>query len=146
VEIEREVEIGRPVEEVFEFVSDPRNDPRWCRKVRSVEQVAGDGPGAGARYAVVHKPVPGKPARQMEMSCTAFEAPRRIEFREDDGTDVFLVRYHLDALGAGRTRMVQRSDATLGAPRILHGLYRIGIGRDVAGQLEALKRLLEGAA
>lgn len=53
----REIEIARTVDEVFAFVSDPRNDPRWCPTVRSVEQVQGDGPGVGSAYAVVHQPV-----------------------------------------------------------------------------------------
>jgi uncharacterized protein YndB with AHSA1/START domain len=41
VEIVRSVEIDRPTADVFAFVADPRNDPRWCPKVRSVEQAAG---------------------------------------------------------------------------------------------------------
>ncbi len=135
--IEREIEIGRPVEEVFDFVADARNDVRWCRKVRSVERLADD------RFAVVHKPVPGRPERRMEMTRVAADPPQRIEWREDDGTDVFVVTYELEEPRAGVTRMAQRSQATIGAPRILHGLYRIGIGRDVAGQLRALKDLLE---
>jgi uncharacterized membrane protein len=36
VEIVREISIARPVEEVFAFVADARNDQRWCPKVRSV--------------------------------------------------------------------------------------------------------------
>jgi uncharacterized protein YndB with AHSA1/START domain len=142
VEIVREVEIDRPLAEVFAFVSDSRNDPRWCRKVLSVEQVAGDGPGLGARYAVVHRPVPLRPARRMQLSCTAWNPPHRLELREDDGTDIFLVTYELDDMG-GCTRVTQRSNATIGAPRLLHPAMKAGIGRDIAGQLKALKKLLE---
>jgi uncharacterized protein YndB with AHSA1/START domain len=143
VEIVRDVEIHRPIAAVFAFVSDPRNDPRWCRKVRSVEQVEGDGPGPGARYAVMHRPIPLRPARRMELTCTGWSPPRRVELREDDGTDIFLVTYELDDLG-GRTRITQRSDAALGAPRLLHPVLKAGIGGDMAGQLKALKKLLEG--
>lgn len=141
MEIVRAIEIGRPAAEVFEFVADARNDPRWCRKVRSVE---GGEPGEGARYAVVHKPVPVRPERRMEMTCVGFSPPHRIEWREDDGTDVFTVVYELEDFGPGRTRMTQRSRFDLGAPRLLHPLFKAGIGRDVAGQLKALRELLEG--
>ena len=137
MEIVREIEIRRPRADVFAFVADPRNDPGWCRKVRSVEQIDTD------TYAVVHKPIPGKPKRQMEMTRVASDPPGRIEWRENDGTDVFLVTYELEEPREGATVVRQRSEATLGAPRILHGLYRWGIGRDIAGQLRALKRLLE---
>ena len=136
MEIARSIEIERPVDAVFAFVADPRNDPRWCRKVKSVELVR------EGHYAVVHKPVPGKPERQMELTRVAFDPPRRLEWREDDGTDVFEVTYELEVVG-GRTRLTQRSVATLGAPRLLHPIYRAGIGRDIAKQLEELKKLLE---
>jgi hypothetical protein len=140
--ISREVEIERPLAEVFAFVSDARNDVRWCKKVKSVEQVGGDGPGTDARYAVVHKPVPGRPSRVMEMSCVWWDPPHRLEWRQDDGTDVFRVAYTLEDLG-GRTRLAQRSDAEISAPKWLHPLYKAGIGRDLAGQLKRLKKLLE---
>ena len=134
--IECEVEITRPVEEVFAFIADPRNDPRWCRKVKSVE-------GAGDRFDVVHKPVPLRPARRMELRVVASEPPHRMETTQDDGTDVFRVSYELEATPAG-TRLRQRSEATVGAvPRILFPLWRHGIGRDVARQLRDLKKVLE---
>ena len=136
MEIVRSISIQRPVNEVFDLVADPRNDPRWCPKVRSVDLV-GDG-----RYAVVHKPGPGKPERQMEMTRVALEPPRRIEWRQEDGVDVFDVTYELEDLG-GRTRFTQRSVAELGSSRLLRPLYRAGIGRDVAKQLKELRKLLE---
>jgi hypothetical protein len=141
--IEREVTIERPIGEVFDFVLDSRNDPRWCPKVKSVELVAGDGPGPGARYAVVHKPVPGRPARDLDLRCGAAERPTRIELTQDDGTDSFDVTYELSELGGG-TRLVQRSEANIGAvPRFMYPLWRHGIGRDVARQLRELKKLLD---
>src|SRR6184192_921943 len=115
MEVVKSIEIAQPLEAVFAFVADARNDPRWCPKVSSVELVD-DG-----CYEVVHKPVPGKPERQMDMQRVVVEAPHRIEWREDDGVDVFHVTYELDDLG-GRTRLTQRSVAKLGAPRLLPDL------------------------
>jgi carbon monoxide dehydrogenase subunit G len=134
--IEREIEIARPLDAVFAFVADPRNDVRWCRKVRSVKRLDDDS------YEVVHRPVPLRPARTMEMRRVASDPPRRLEWVEDDGHDVFRVTYELEATGAG-TRFRQRSDADVGVPKPLQPLFRHGIGRDVARQLRDLKRLLE---
>jgi uncharacterized protein YndB with AHSA1/START domain len=142
MEIARSIVIDRPVDVVFAFVSDPRNDPRWCHKVVSVDQVAGDGPAPGSGYAVVHKPVPGRPERRMQYECVAWERPRRIDWRENDGADLIRVTYELEDLG-GRTRMTQRDDAELGAPRLLRPIFKAGIGRDIERQLAALKKLLE---
>ncbi len=127
---------------MFEFVADPRNDPRWCAKVKAVEQVEGEGPGAGGRYAVVHRPVPLRPARDLDHRCVAWSPPRRIEWLEDDGTDTFEVTYELEEIDGG-TRLTQTSHATLGAAKILHPIFRAGIGADIARQLRDLKALLE---
>ena len=143
MEIERSVEIARPVGEVFDFVADARNDVRWCPKVRSVEQI-GSEPGEGSRYAVVHKPVPGRPERRMEMTCVSFSPPSRLVWREEDGTDVFEVSYSLSSVRPGVTRFTQCSAFSLGAPRLLRPLFKAGIGRDVQKQLRLLKELLEG--
>jgi hypothetical protein len=140
--IVRSTVIDRHVEELFAFVADPRNDVRWCDKVLTVEQVHGDGPGPASRYEVVHRPIPLRPPRRMAQECLEWEPPVRIRWREDDGYDVFDVTYELEPVWTA-TRLTQRSDARLGAPRLLHPLLRGGIGRDVARQLRALKRLLE---
>ena len=79
----------------------------------------------------------------MDMRRVAVDPPRRIEWREEDGVDVFDVTYELEDLG-GRTRLTQRSVAQLGAPRLLRPIYRAGIGRDIDRQLTELKKLLEG--
>jgi hypothetical protein len=142
VEIVRHTVIRRPVEEVFAFVADPCNDPTWCKKVVSVTQVSGDGPGPGARYAVVHRPIPLRPPRDLDHQCKASDPPRRIEWREDDGTDVFDVVYELEPDGDA-TRFTQRSRAQLGTPRFARPIIRHGIGRDIAHQLRALRRVLE---
>jgi uncharacterized protein YndB with AHSA1/START domain len=134
--IEREIEIARPVEEVFAFVSDARNDPRWCPKVRSVD-------GGPDRYDVVHAPVPLRPARRLEMTRVDSDPPRRLVWREDDGTDSFDVTYELESTPAG-TLFRQRSDANVGAvPRFMYPLWKHGIGRDIARQLRELKKVLE---
>ena len=83
--------------------SGARRCARWSSRPRS--------PATGAKYAVVHKPGTGTAASgKMEMTCTAFERPTSISWREDDGVDVFLVTYTLEELG-DRCRLTQRSDA-----------------------------------
>jgi uncharacterized protein YndB with AHSA1/START domain len=142
MELVRDVVIDRHIEEVFDFVADPLNDPRWCAKVLRVDQVEGDGPGPGARYDVLHRPIPFRPPRRLVHTCVAWEPPKRIVWHEDDGTDVVDVTYELESVWTA-TRLTQRDVVRLGAPRPLHPLLRAGIGRDVTRQLHALKRILE---
>ena len=140
--IERNIEIARSPEDVFAFVSDPRNDPLWCPKVKSVEPVEDPGPGAAARYAVIHRPVPFLPARRMDFRMLESSPPERIVWREDDGHDVIRVEYRIRSSESG-THFTQRDEAELGAPGILHPLMRIGIGADIARQLKQLRKQLE---
>jgi uncharacterized protein YndB with AHSA1/START domain len=145
VEVRRSVVIARPAEEVFAYLLDARHDPQWCPKVLTVEQVQGAGPGVGARYRTTHRPIPLRPPREMDHRCLSATPPRRIEWREDDGTDEFLVTYDLEDRGSA-TCLTQRSVARLGAWRPLHPLLRAGIGHDIAHQLRALKTVLESRA
>jgi Polyketide cyclase / dehydrase and lipid transport len=140
--VSQSVVIAREIDEVFAYVAEPLNDPDWCPKVLSVEQIEGDAPGAGARYRVIHRPIPARPAREMAYVCVISRAPDALEWREDDGSDIVTVTYSLEDLGE-KTRMTQQSDAELGAPRLLHPLMRIGIGHDIGRQLKALKGKLE---
>jgi hypothetical protein len=43
VHIEGEIVIGRPVEEVFDFVADERNEPRYNVQMRRAEKIS-EGP------------------------------------------------------------------------------------------------------
>jgi len=50
VRIDGQIVINRPVEEVFDFVADERNEPRYNARMRRAEQIS-EGPiGLGTRY------------------------------------------------------------------------------------------------
>lgn len=134
--------IGKVVDHVFAFVADPRNDSRWCPKVRSVDHVDGSLTGPGAHYQVLHKPIPLRPPRQMDFYCVAWDPPRQIEWREEDGDDVLQVRYELVDEGA-LTHFSQHDDVSTNASAPVRAIMRRGIGRDIAVQLRRLKSLLE---
>ena len=131
------IEIARSRDEVWAFVADHANDPRWCKKVKSVEPV---GPG---RWQLRHKPVPLRPSVTLMVEQLEPEPPRRLKLREEDQASVFEVEYQLESAGQG-TSFTQISDfewKTL--PRFLHRSFARGVRRDVRHQLQQLKRLLE---
>jgi uncharacterized protein YndB with AHSA1/START domain len=137
VRIEETVQIRRSPEAVWAFVVDHRNDPLWCRKVKSVE------PGESGKWTVTHKPVPMRPAMSFVLEQLETDPPRFLQLREDDDVSVFDVEYHLDAAGQG-TRFTQISEFEWKKlPRMLHKTFARGVRRDVRGQLRALKRALE---
>ena len=134
--------IERRVHEVWEYIADPKNDPQWCDKARSVEQVEGDGPGLGARYAVMHRPIPMRRAKELAVTIEEFTPPSHMRIREEDEDGVFDVTYELEPAGDG-TRLIQRDRIDWRIPRFQQPLACRLVSRDVANQFAALKRRLE---
>jgi uncharacterized protein YndB with AHSA1/START domain len=137
--LEESVEIARSPEDVWSFVADPMNDPRWCPKVTTVHQ---RGPG---RWLVRHKPVPLRPPLELSVEHLELHAPERLTMRQEDDASVFNVEYRLEPTSAG-TRFTQVSDFEWKKlPRVLHRIFGRGVRRDVQAQLRALKETLEPA-
>lgn len=137
-----ETRIERPIDEVFAFIADPTNDPQWCPNVQSVEQIAGDGPGAGASYHVVHDPM-GKPV-DLRYDIVAYEPARRLVMRQDDHLGTFTTSYLLEADGGGATRLVQASQLRFkGFGRVIAPVIRLFVMKGNREQFARLKALLE---
>jgi uncharacterized protein YndB with AHSA1/START domain len=137
VRVEEAIGIARPLETVWAVISDPRNDPRWCCTVKSVE-VVGE-----RRWRVMHKPIPLRPPRELEVKQLEAEPTHRLALRQEDAAAVFKVEYRLEPTQIG-TRFTQVSEfAWKTLPRMLHGTFGRAVRREVRAQLRALKALLE---
>jgi uncharacterized protein YndB with AHSA1/START domain len=135
--VEEAIGIARPPETVWAVVADPRNDPRWCRTVKSVDVI-------GERHwRVMHKPIPLRPPRELELKQLEAERPRRLVLRQEDAAAVFDVEYRLEPTQTG-TRFTQVSQfAWKRLPLVLHGTFGRAVRREVRGQLRTLRTLLE---
>ena len=72
--------IDRPIEEVFGFLADGTNDPKFSPRVLEIAKTT-DGPtGVGTVYASTVKDGGVKTEREFEI--TEFEAPTRIRWKE----------------------------------------------------------------
>jgi uncharacterized protein YndB with AHSA1/START domain len=125
-------EIDRSIEDVFAFLADGENDPRFSPRVQEMVKVT-DGPtGVGTVYRSTVKDAGVRTRR--EFRITEFEPPSRIRWTEisenlvtaDEGG------YDLEAAGSGRTRV-----------RMFNSLTGHGVGRVIAGA--ALKAAREDA-
>jgi uncharacterized protein YndB with AHSA1/START domain len=141
--IERSIEIARPPEEVFAFVADARNDPRWCSTVVSCEQLAGDGPGTGARYEARHKPTPVHRVMPRSIEVVEYAPPRLMRWRQEDSNGVFLIAYEVEPVAAG-ARLTQRDTIEWKVPGPVASVAeRLFVRRHIGEQMADLKRLLE---
>jgi uncharacterized protein YndB with AHSA1/START domain len=141
-QVEQSIEIGRPVEQVFALISDPRNDPSWCPKVLSCDQIAGEGRLEGARFRAMHRPIRLRPAAELEIEIVAVDPPRSMSSRQEDEDGVFNVTYELEP-SPGGTRLTQRSDIEWKIPRPLQLVGNRTVPRHIKQQMEELKRVLE---
>jgi len=141
--VERSIEIARPAPEVFAFLADARNDPRWCASVVACEQRSGDGPGPEASYLARHKPTPFHRVMTRSIEVVEYEPPRLLRWRQEDSNGVFHIAYELEPAGEG-TRFAQRDQIEWKVPGPVGRLAeRLFVRRHIGEQMADLKRLLE---
>jgi uncharacterized protein YndB with AHSA1/START domain len=135
--VEDSIEIARTPQEIWNYVADPMNDPRWCRKVKSVA------PAGPATWAVLHKPVPLRPPIELVLTHVDLQPPARLSMHEEDEVSAFDVEYRLEPTATG-TRFTQISEFEWKKlPRFLHKTFERGVRRDLRNQLKSLKSALE---
>lgn len=139
--IEHAVEIELPIEPVFDFVADSRNDPRWCPRVVSCDQLEGEGPGPGARYDAFHRPSLQRPHHR-RIDVDEFDRPRRIRTLQEDDIALFTITYDLERVPRG-TLLKQRDEIEWKIPRAYLPIAKRIVRRHIRDQLDGLKRLLE---
>jgi hypothetical protein len=75
--IEGEIVIKRPVDEVFDFVADERNEPRYNPRMLRAEKVS-DGPiGEGTQFRA--ETATRRGSAEMAIEITRYERPSRLE-------------------------------------------------------------------
>ena len=77
---EATVVIDRPIEEVFAFLADGENDPKFSPRVLEISKTTDGPPGVGTVYASTVKDAGVKTKR--EFKITEFEPPTRIRWTE----------------------------------------------------------------
>lgn len=77
--VEGEIVIERPVEAVFDFVADERNEPKYNARMTGARMVSPEPIGVGSRFQAVMTG-PGGPAELM-IEFTSFERPHCLSSR-----------------------------------------------------------------
>jgi uncharacterized protein YndB with AHSA1/START domain len=77
---ETTVLIDRPIEDVFAFLADGENDPKFSPRVLEIAKTTDGPPGVGTVYASTVKDAGMKTKREFRL--TAFEPPTKIRWSE----------------------------------------------------------------
>jgi uncharacterized protein YndB with AHSA1/START domain len=141
MKVERTISIERPPGEVFNLVSDVRNDPSWHTDVLEVDSST-DAVGMGTVFHVKVKPSMG--VSEGTMTVSRLEPGHLVEFRGQMGTKMAPTVTNICEPEGSGTRVTRRVELEPpGMMRIMSPLIARMIGKSNEGFLANLKRLLE---
>ncbi len=131
------IEIKAPVTDVFEFVADMRNTPKWNYFVTRVTQENGNGPASGARYHQIRQ------TDSQRYEITHYEQGQSLIVQTlPDSLLVFNRHLQFESIADG-TRLIDQMSLHTRYPGILERLAVGSIREAVAKNLGKLKELLE---
>jgi uncharacterized protein YndB with AHSA1/START domain len=137
---ENTVMIARPIEDVFAFLADFENIPKWNYAIVETRKVSQGAVGVGTIYQQVRS-VPSRSEESFEV--TAYDPPRHLEIRGQLGPFPSRLSYALDAIAEG-TQVTNSVELELRGPGRLLGRVAVPRVRDaVAANLRKLKEVLD---
>ena len=137
IEFENQILINRPVDQVFDFLSDFTNVPKWNYFVLSVEKTSDGEVGPGTQYHQVRK------TDEQTFTVIEHEPGERIAVKTLPGSQpAFEMRLTLLPEGEG-TRLIDAWILETGRPELIERLIAGRVKRAVMENLKKLKQLLE---
>ena len=142
VDVMTEIEIDRPIAQVFAYASDPDNAPSWYVNIKSVEWQSPPPFKIGSRHAFVAHFLGRRLAYTYE--TVELVAESRLVMRTAEGPFPMETTYTWEARGESRTRMTLRNRGEpRGFSRLAAPLMAVVMRRATQKDLERLKALLE---
>ena len=139
---EKAITINRPVEEVFAYISDLQNGPKWQTGLLEVRRITEGPPGLSTQFTSVRKFM----GRRMEsgIEFTAYEPNKKIAFISISGSSPFEQSFLFESTVDG-TRLTTRLELqTAGLMGLAEPLIASGVKREMDVAFDELKKMLEG--
>jgi len=135
------VTIDRPIADVFAYLADGTNNPRWRRGVLEIRRTSAND-GEGATYLQVLAGPGGRRVRG-DYRVTTYQPPTLLEFVVTAGPARPTGRFQLSVADQGRTTVTFSLDhEPRGLMRLMSGMVSRQMQVEV-GQLQHLKQDLE---
>jgi uncharacterized protein YndB with AHSA1/START domain len=141
MEFRNTLTIRRPIEEVFAFLADFENVPRWNHAIESTTKTSPGPVGVGSTYRQIRL----EPSRSEEgFEVTVFEPGSRLAIDGEIGPFHARVDYRLEPI-EGATRLINDVELqpSSAVSKLLAPFAGSKIKAAVAENLDALKRVLE---
>jgi uncharacterized protein YndB with AHSA1/START domain len=140
------VDISRPPAEVFAFVAEPHNMPRWYDAVDHVAKTTNGPSGLGARYDVTRSLPGGQVHNDVEL--TEHKPNRHVTLESRNEPTPFRYHYTLEPTSEGTRLTLDGSISGAGLPGPigrLDGLATQLFKRGMRHNLNQLKRIIEAS-
>ena len=142
IQVETSVEIARPAPEVFAFVADQTNAPRWQQGLHEVRRLT-DGPiGVGSEHEFVRRFAGREVASRNRF--VAYEEGRFVEFEIPEGWLSGRASYRTEPAPGGTVLTGRMDFRARGLVRVLEPVLTRLLARDSRRDDARLKALLEG--
>ncbi len=138
---ETSVRIDRPMDQVFDYVSDPINFPRWNSAVQSVQRTSAGDDGVGATYLMERELPDGRAENELEVM--AIQRPTEFDIRTTSGPTPFVYRYRFSEDGESTVVELAAEVELGGLAGALGPLASRAVKRGVDSNFADLKRFLE---
>lgn len=138
---EFEVEIERPIRDVFAYVTDVGNLPEWQRATSEAAWEEGEGPGPGARVRQKTRFL-GR-TMNVELEVTAYEPDRRFDLRTLSGPISFTVHHSFQPSNGGTKIQFVGEGESGGFFRLAESAVARRAERESRTDFERLKAILE---
>lgn len=138
--------IDRPIQEVFDFLADGTNDPKFSPRVQEIRRTT-DGPiGVGTVFESSVKDAGMKSSRKFEL--TTVEAPTKIRWTERSKNAVTVPDggYDLEAISDGQTRVtIHNTLEGHGVGKLLVGFAARAAAKDAPAFAQRIKAAVEAS-
>ncbi len=137
------IEIHRPVQDVFEFIAEGRNAPRWNSAVREVRQLSKGAVGMGTQFWMERKLPRGIVENTYEI--TEYVPGERLSVKSTSGPTPFFYRYSFEPTSGGTWLSLTGEGEVEGFLSALGPLLSRAVKKGVEDNFHTLKRILEGS-
>jgi carbon monoxide dehydrogenase subunit G len=142
--IERSIVIGRPIEEVWEFVHDPEKDALWQTTLTESEELTEGPMSVGTRVREVRRFLGVRIETGWEV--TEYEPTTKSAIRSTSGPIPFSGGYRLEPAGGGTSFTVSGELDAHGVFKLAEPVFARMAGRELETNLAHLKDLLEASS
>lgn len=140
----KSIEIKAPVSEVFAFVSNPENIPKWQSEVANSKIISSGPIQEGTRFEETVKVI----GKKMPTVCevTDYQPTKRFGFRSDSSRMIsYSGNFHFEPIGRDTKLTISAVFELKGFWRIIEPIFAFEVRKGIDHELKILKSILENS-